>query len=67
MKQFSISISSLSITLVPENYVISLEDDIDNLIIPVEDRNIGEKIQIPISVARSLAKNNTNLKVSSCT
>ena len=64
----SISISSPSITLVAENYIIPVEDDIGTLIIPdvsaLKDRNIEEKIQIPISVARSLAKNNTNFMVS---
>ena len=64
----SISISSPSITLVAEKYIIPVEDDIDTLIIPdvsaLKDRNIEEKIQIPISVARSLAKNNTNFMVS---
>ena len=65
----SIAISSPSITVVAENYVLPEEDDgIDKLTIPdaavVRERDIKEKIQIPISVARSISKNNTNLRVS---
>ena len=65
----SVSISSPSITLIAENYIIPEEDnDIDTLIIPdvsaVKDRIIEEKIRIPISVARSFSKNNTNFRVS---
>ena len=65
----SVSISSTSITLIAENYIIPEEDnDTDTLIIPdvsaVKDRDIEEKIQIPISVARSFSNNNTNFRVS---
>ena len=65
----SVDISSPSITLVAENYVLPEEDDgIDKLTIPdaavVRERDIKERIQIPISVARSISKNNANLRVS---
>ena len=65
----SVSISSLSITVVAENYVLPAEgDDIDILTIPdaeiVKERDIEEKIQIPISVARSLSKTSKNFRVS---
>ena len=65
----NISISSQNITLVAENYVLPVEDDdIEKLIIPnatiAEEIDIKEKIQIPISVARSLSKNSKNFRVS---
>ena len=64
-----VAISSPSITLIAENYVLPEEDDgIDKLTIPdaavIRERDIKERIQIPISVARSISKNNANLRVS---
>ena len=65
----SVAISSPSITLIAENYVLPEEDDgIDKLTIPdaavIRERDIKERIQIPISVARYISKNNANLRVS---
>ena len=62
-------ISSENITLVAENYVLPVEDDdMEKLIIPnatiAEEIDIKEKIQIPISVARSLSKTSKNFRVS---
>ena len=68
----SVSISSPSITMVAENHVLPTaaeeeEEGMDKLIIPdatvVKEREVKERIQIPLKVARTLAKNNTNLRV----
>ena len=58
--------------MVAENHVLPTiaeeeEEGMDKLIIPdatvIKEREVKERIQIPLKVARTLAKNNTNLRV----